>query len=623
VRDAGELAQLFAAGLVPCLAYLGVGQRLLRWLGLDAAGLERTALAWVFGTGVCSLAILLLRALAVPVPLLVAGVVVVLTWPLPWARRRGPGAATVAGPAAPTGWVVWVDRATGAVAGLTFAAALAPETYWDGFEYHLPLVAAWTEGPLRAVPGMLDAEFRAGVDLLYVPAVTSGVPDAAAAVSAGFALCLAALVRAEATRRASAGAGALAGLFVLLVPLVTTAAPGTYVDLGVAAYGFSALLLADRWNRRGARPALLGAACCLGFAANAKLHAACLTPAVLALVWFGGRRPPAALIARCAAVVVALALPWVVKVGLTTGNPFFPFFSDWLGTGPTDARNLEWRRHRIRANYPGPANALGLLQWLASLSFGRNPHVGGQLGPLPLALAPFALSRRLPRSSRALVAVVASLVVLQFFALPAARFGGALFAWLAVAAAVGGQRLAASGRAARGVLGGVFGLLLVHHGVATGVHYLPRLAALRDPLAYQQRVFPDQFNLRRMVSFGDPVVGIPMGAVSWMTQPVYNLSWERNGEIYFLAGARPEAVLERLVERGVRSLVLDVEPPHPDDGRTGHPVADAWLETGRATLARDVPVLPARGDKRWVLLRLGVPATPSGPAAASPPRPRR
>ncbi len=603
MREAGEIGQLVVAGLVPCLAYLGVGRRLLKGLGIEARGLERTALAWVFGTGVCSLAILLLRSVNVPVPLLVTGVVAIVFWPLPRPGRARAAAQPAPSEPAPAAWIRRVDQATGALAGLTFVVALAPETYWDGFEYHLPLVAAWTEGPIRAIPGMLDAEFRAGIDLLYVPAVTSGMADAAAAVSAGFALALAVLIRAEATRRASAGAGALAGLFTLLVPLVTTAAPGSYVDLGVGAYGFVALLLADRWNREGDRRALIASAFCLGFAANAKLHAAILVPALLALVWLGGRRPPAALLARCGAVAGALVLPWFVKVALTTGNPFFPFFTEMLGTGPTDARNLEWRRHRLRANYPAPLGPLGLLQWLTALSFGRNPHVGGQLGALPLALAPLAIGR-LGRATAALVGVTAGLVVLHFFFLPAARFGITGWAWLAVAAAVGGQRLAASGAAARALLAGACVLLFVHHSVAMGRSYLPRVAALRDPRGYEQRVFPDQVNLRRMVALGEPVVGIPMGAVSWMTQPVYNLLWERNGEIYFLEGAFPEGVLRRLRERDVRSVVLDVEPPHPDDGRTGHAIADAWLETGHAVIAPDAPVLPARRDRRWVLLFL-------------------
>ena len=50
--------------------------------------------------------------------------------------------------------------------------------------------------------------------------------------------------------------------------------------------------------------------------------------------------------------------------------------------------------------------------------------------------------------------------------------------------------------------------------------------------------------------------------------------------------------------------MLDVAPPHPADGRLGHPVVDAWLAEGKAAIAEDVEPLPARGDRVWVLVRL-------------------
>ncbi len=94
-----------------------------------------------------------------------------------------------------------------------------------------------------------------------------------------------------------------------------------------------------------------------------------------------------------------------------------------------------------------------------------------------------------------------------------------------------------------------------------------------------------------------------MGAVSWMPKPVYNLLWERNGELFFREGTPPDAARALLEERDVRSLVLDVQPPHPDDGRTGHPIVDAWIEQGQAAIAPEVAPLAARGDARWVLVR--------------------
>ena len=93
------------------------------------------------------------------------------------------------------------------------------------------------------------------------------------------------------------------------------------------------------------------AAVCIGFAANAKLHAAVLAPAVLVLVLLGGRpiAPRAAL--RCGAIVALLVLPWLVKLGVTTGNPFFPFLGDWLGSGQASAAQLMLRRYRLSTDY--------------------------------------------------------------------------------------------------------------------------------------------------------------------------------------------------------------------------------------------------------------------------------
>jgi hypothetical protein len=597
VREPFEIVQLVAAGLVPCAAYLAVGLRLSARLDPSAQGAERLALAWLLGTGLASLALLALRAVGVPVPLVAAGAVAILLWPRPGkARASAPEANEV------RGWPRVVDAAALAIGILTFASALGPETAWDGFEYHLPLVAAWTEGPIRAIPGLIDGEFRAGVDLLYVPAMTAGLPDAAAAVSAGFALALAALVRAEATRRASAGAGALAGLATLLAPLVVESAPTTYVDLGVGAYGFAALRFADRWNREGEPRWIAASALCAAFAVNAKLSGAVLLPAAFALACLGGRRPPARALLRAAGLAALVTAPWFAKAALTAGNPLFPALVGTLG-GPVDERYLELRRLRAAANFPGTRDPLGFLHWLVSITFGRSAHVSGLLGPLPLALAPLAIGRH-ARATWALAATLSVLVVFQFAAFPALRFGTPVWPWLAVAAAVGGQRVAGSGAAARAVLGVSLLATGAHQLVVAGQHHVPRLLALRDPRAHERAVFPDQDALREMVARAEPVVAIPMGAVAWMPRPVYNLLWERNGELYFMRGTPPNRALALLRERGVRSVVLDVAPPHPDDGRTGHPIADAWLEAGHASLAADVEPRPARPPRRWVLLRL-------------------
>ncbi len=618
MRSAADLLALGAAGLLPNLAYLVVGLALARGLGSRARGAERLAVGFVLGTGACSLALLLLRALSAPVPLAgCAAVSIAGAWLLRDVRGEPPRPPRRA-------WVRAIAAASIAAAALLFVAALGPETSWDGFEYHLPLVRAWTEGPVRALPGFLDAELRAGVDLLYAPAVAAGMPDAAAAVSACFALALAALIRAEAGRRATPGAGAVAGAMALVVPFTVQNASSTYVDLGVGAYGFLALLEADRWNRTGDRRALRVAALCLGFAANAKLHGAALAPAALMLVLLGGRRPAPRALAGAGALTALVAAPWFAKAAVTAGNPLFPLFGRWLGAGPTTPELIELRRFRLTTDFPADRDLAGFARYLASVTFGRNPHVSGLIGPLPLALGPFAW-RRPGRATLVLAAVVAALAVLQFATAPALRFGAPLLPFLAIAAAVGGARVARSGAVPRAVLAAALALLAVHHAASLLGADLPRVAALRDPAAYERAVFPDQAALREVVARAEPVVAIPGGAVAWMDRPVYNLLWERNGELFFdalrwnregerrrVARTPPDAALALLRERGVRSLVLPVQPPLPGDGTVRHPTVDAWIRSGRARLRADPAPPAARAGRVWVLVDL-LPPRPEVP----------
>jgi hypothetical protein len=611
VRSAAEIAILVVAGALPSLAYLAVGLWLLRGLRLRVRGGARIALAYAFGTGAASLVVLVLRMLDIAVPWL--ALMAVAATGIPAWRMLG----NQAGPEpARRGWVRAVDAATLALALLTFFAALGPETFWDGLEYHLPMIQAWSAGPIRALPAMPDAEFRAGVDLLYLPAVALGQPDAAAAVSACFAVALAALIRAEAARRATPGAGALAGFLALVVPLTLRHAPSTYVDLGVGLYGFAALLLADRWNRGDAPGALLGSAVCLAFAVNAKLHAAALAPALLVIVALGGRHPPWRVLVGCAALASALVTPWLVKASLTSGNPLFPFLGDWLGYGPTSAQYLELRRFRLSTDFPAPHSVAGFARYVAAIHFGHNAHVSGLIGPLPLAFAPFALGR-LSRPTAALGATLAGLFVMQFVYMPALRFGTPLLPFLAVAAAVGGARLARSAAPLRWVVALSLVALSAHHLAGVAQRYLPRIAALAQPEAYERRVLPDQVALREVVQRAEPVVAIPKGAVFWMDRPVYNLHWERNGELFFddlfwdrygkrviVERTPPERALALLRRRGVRTLALDVAPPHPRDGTVGHPTVDAWLRGGAAALRPDPDPPRARGRRVWVLVDL-------------------
>jgi hypothetical protein len=608
LRDAAALAHLFLAGALPVLACLGLGAWLLHALRWRPAGSEGLALAYVADTGVASLLLLALRAADVPIPLAACAAVALAGAPALRAPRDPAQAQPTS--AAPR-WRRAVDAAALALAAWTFLAALGPETFWDGFEYHLPIARAWSEGPIRLLPGWLDAETRAGVDLLYIPAQGAGEPDAAAAISAGFAAALAALVRAEASRRASPGAGSLAALLLLLAPLVVQSAPSSYVDLGAGAYGFLALCCADRWSRGADSRHLLASALFAGFAANARLHGAALAPALLALVWLGGRPPGARLLLRCAGLFALVTAPWLVKQALTTGNPLFPLFAAQLGSGPFDPEHVALRQLRLATDYPLPRDGLaGLAAYALSLTFGHNVHSGGLIGPLPLALGALAL-RQPSRPGAAQAGVLAALFLLQATFMPALRFALPLLPFLAVAAAQGGVRLARSGAAARWTLATVIALVAALQARDLAGAYGPRLLALREPQAYERARFPDQDALRELVAVGRGTVAIPMGAAAWMPRPVYLLHWERNGELFFepVRGrfTPPHETRALLWRRGVRSLVIDVPPTQPR-GKVGHPTLDAWLAAGVVRERDGAPRPPARRGREWRLFDFVDPA---------------
>ncbi len=608
MRGAVEIAALAAAGLVPVVAYLAIGRALLDACFPSLAKEHDSgfglACAYALGTGAASLAFLGLRALDVGVSLpLALATGAAASWQL-WRGRPVFGFPRLRRPVRAHERVDAVSVALGA---LLVLAALGPETWWDGFEFHLPLASAWTEGPIRALPGVIHAEFRAGVDLLYLPAVAWGEGDAAAAVTAGFAVAIALLIRSEATRRAGETAAALAAVFWLLTPFVLKNALSTYVDLGAGLYGALALLCLDRWNRGGA-PTLLGlAAALLAFAANAKLHAAVLGLVAALLLLLGGRFPGVATCLRCAALSLALALPWLVKSWATSGNPLFPLFPEVLGAGPTTPDWLALGRFRLTTDLPAQRSVTGFLHYLMSLSFGRNPHFSGQLGALPLALAPLALGR-LPRPTALLTLLCGVLVVGLYVAMPALRYGTPLLPLLAVATAVGGARLAASGRGPRLVLLSCLALLALHHAAQLVVVTAPRLVALRAPQAYERARFPDQDALREVVARAPGPVAIPKGAVSWMPRPVYVLEWMVNAEIFFdeVAGRRtpPDEVLALLRRRGIVAVALDVPAERRRPDLTGHPTTDHWIRRGEARIRPDPEPPAARRGRVWVLLDL-------------------
>src|SRR5262249_56338039 len=109
---------------------------------------------------------------------------------------------------------------------------------------------------------------------------------------------------------------------------------------------------AARGTRLGDAPALPAGGGLPASGVNAKLPAAALVPAVLALLLLGGRPPSPRGLAGYAGIIFLLVSPWFAKSALTSGNPFFPLFSGRVAAGFATPDHLELRSLRLSQDFP-------------------------------------------------------------------------------------------------------------------------------------------------------------------------------------------------------------------------------------------------------------------------------
>ena len=298
------------------------------------------------------------------------------------ARDRRGGRARPARPAR-TRWVVVAVRSVAAVAlavGIV-AASNPPGWLWgsefggyDALSYHLPLPREWLRDgriwPTRAsvysfLPSHLEAAYAVGSALTFAPVGEGDLLAGGGWRLLGIQqfhlafLVVTAWLTARAARgfaalsgvavRARGVIGAAAGALVIATPWPVVVGSLAYNELGVTAMAAGALVIALDRRRNGAvrGAAVRGGAVgwLVGIASGVKPTALLLIGPVagLALLW---KRTPRAWVALVGvgmvAGVVALS-PWLVRNGMATGNPVFPFADGLLGTGHwTAAQHERW-----------------------------------------------------------------------------------------------------------------------------------------------------------------------------------------------------------------------------------------------------------------------------------------
>lgn len=294
-----------------------------------------------------------------------------------------------------------------AMALILVASCCPPGSFWavegfgyDSLAYHLQLPREWlAEGRIRGLehnvfsylPDLTEAGY------MMLGAMYGSVHRAIYVTHLTHASCavLAALAVGRLARRQVGGTAAvLATAAFLLVPWTVVAASNAYDEMAALALTGVALLvlfdpLADRW------PGISLAGGLLGLASLAKLSVGLLVlPAVAIVVALGGHRIAPVGAAwqwkrhfRFAAVLVLVAVmtvaPWLVRNGLWTGNPLFPFATETLGRAHWQEDNVRrWRTASFGRQALTDTWQAVVQRWLLSPGYGA---VGGSVREAPTA----------------------------------------------------------------------------------------------------------------------------------------------------------------------------------------------------------------------------------------------
>ncbi len=322
------LWQLLTAGLIVVLGG-GIGKRVFSGDDLDA--LPRAAVQAALGLGILSL-LILLTGLSVGANLIVMASIVIMGIlffghsSLDWLRSLGEFAHL---------WRVsgrlgrMIAFALAVLFLLTLTTALAPPLKFDTLVYHIALPRAYLEaGKISYMPENMFSGMPQIVHMLYLLAYTLGGAPAAALVIWWLGVLtllglLGVISQHFNPRSAWIGVASLMAGYSLASSLAWI-----YVDWATMLWGLAVLICLGRWKPEKESQSILVAGLLLGMLIGIKYTAGVVLVAAIPFVIRKARRArvnvwrPVVLLGIMA---VLLTAPWLIKNGLTTGNPLYPF----------------------------------------------------------------------------------------------------------------------------------------------------------------------------------------------------------------------------------------------------------------------------------------------------------
>jgi hypothetical protein len=239
-----------------------------------------------------------------------------------------------------------------------FVRTLGPWLGWDDMSAHLTLPRIWlAHGGFVHLPFNVYSHWPSNVQMLYGLGLAVEDYVLAKLLHLMFLGLLTVAVYRFASR-AAPWAGLVAASLLLANDVVLVEAPVANIDIGVAFFFFMAVALAVEFRETGTRRALVLSGIFCGCVAGSKITGLGAIACVYPLIALGSTRRQivrnSALFAACA---FALALPWLLKSYVETGDPLYPVLWKYVA-------GIEW----------SDTIADQFWRWQNSIGMGRTPR---------------------------------------------------------------------------------------------------------------------------------------------------------------------------------------------------------------------------------------------------------
>jgi 4-amino-4-deoxy-L-arabinose transferase-like glycosyltransferase len=220
----------------------------------------------------------------------------------------------------------------GLALGLAFVSAIAPNTSWDAASAHLALAQDYNRaGRLFVFEGNSYSGYPQLLHTLYTAAYWNGGERAAGLLNWTFALLAVMACYGLGKRIGDRTSGLLGAALFATTPLFFDQAGNSGIDLPFAALVLGAILLLYAWRDTALLSPLILAGVLAGSSCGIRHtgYLVCALAVAGVLVCAKDRRVSAALV--FAAVALFAAAPWLLRSGITTGNPAYPMFASAFG----------------------------------------------------------------------------------------------------------------------------------------------------------------------------------------------------------------------------------------------------------------------------------------------------